>query len=546
MTQPPLDHEELKALLAALCEEVITEEQAKRLEALVMSHPEAEAIYVQHLALQADLVTHLAALPCPTEQSLRQRTADRDSPSPAAMRWRPRRAFVWGSAALGLAAAALLAFLVWAPPGTKLAAPKRSQPERIDDTVAVLVRAPGAVWGDTELPTRAGAPLPAGWLRLDSGVAHLEFYSGATVIVEGPAELRLVSRMEAYCARGKLRAVVPPHAQGFTVRSPKMDFVDRGTEFGLSVAADRTEVHVFEGQVDLYAPGRTRAAKPNQEVMAGSGVRLNGGKPQKIEPAPDAFRTAQEVWHLTEAEAKKRHRAWLDFSNKERKNDKLTFYFPFDAPERGSRSLLDQARDRNKPHDGTIVGCSWQTGRWPGKRALHFKSVTDRVRLDVPGKFESLTLAAWVRIDGLPNKNNALLMADGWEPGEVHWQIGSDGTLVLGVQSDPKSTGAHYHAVEAITPDLFGQWICLAVVYDKANRLVTHYVDGHYVAHAGIQFDVDLSLGTAEIGNWNMASHRNRTPVRFFSGAIDEMMLYSSALSDRDVARLYEQGRPPR
>ena len=56
----------------------------------------------------------------------------------------------------------------------------------------------------------------------------------------------------------------------------------------------------------------------------------------------------------------------------------------------------------------------------------------------------------------------------------------------------------------------------------------------------------DLCLGTAEVGNWNLASHRNRTPVRFLTGAIDEMMLYSSALSDEDVARLYEHGRPPR
>jgi hypothetical protein len=314
----------------------------------------------------------------------------------------------------------------------------------------------------------------------------------------------------------------------------------------MSVDEGKTEVHVFAGHVDLYGPGRARADKPNREVTAGSGVRLGGGKPEAIQPEPEAFRTAQDLRRRTEAEARKRHQGWLASSDGSRKDDRLAFYFPFDAAERGSRSLLDQARGRRKPNDGTIVGCSWVEGRWPGKRALSFKSVTDRVRLDVPGKFESLTLAAWVRIDGLPNRNNALLMADGWEPGGVHWQIGADGTLQLGVQSEPKGKGAHYHAVAAITPDRFGQWMHLAVAYDGANHQVSHYVDGERVACPPVAFDVELSIGSAEVGNWNMAAHRNRTPVRFLTGAIDEMMLYSTALSDEEVARLYEQGRPAR
>jgi hypothetical protein len=544
MTQP-LDHDELRSLLDALCEGAITPQQAVRLEELVLSHPEAEALYVQYLSLQADLVSHLAALPCPSEQALEARAA---SSGPRRRRpWRGRY-LAWG-AVLGLAAAACLLALVFWPRADQPHAGGRAQPqpvEPLDDTVAVLVRAPEAVWADTELPTRPGAPLPPGWLRLKSGFAHLEFYSGAAVIVEGPAELRLVSRMEAYCARGRLRAVVPPHAQGFTIGSPKLDLVDRGTEFGLSVEEARTEVHVFAGQVDLYGPGRAGAERPNQKVTAGHGLRLGGGRPEEIAPAPQGFRTAAELRRLTEAEARKRHQDWLASSAAARKDERLAVYFPFDAAERGSRTLLDQARQRRGPHDGAIVGCSWGAGRWAGKRALVFKGVSDRVRLDVPGAFESLTLAAWVRIDGLPNRNNGLLMADGWEPGGVHWQILQEGTLVLGVQSKPKGKGAHYHAAEAVRPDRFGQWTHLAVVYDRAARAVTHYVDGEQAARTDILFDVPLRLGTAEVGNWNLASHRNKTPIRFFTGAIDELMVYSAALTDEEVARLYEQGRPGR
>jgi len=180
-----------------------------------------------------------------------------------------------------------------------------------------------------------------------------------------------------------------------------------------------------------------------------------------------------------------------------------------------------------------------------GRRGLEFKKVSDRVRLNVPDEFDSLTLAAWVRVDGLPNVNNSLLMADGWEPGEVHWQIGQDGTIILGVQTDPKGRGSHYHAVGAVTPDRFGQWMHLATVYDRERGLVRHYLDGQQVSEEPIQFDIPLRVGEAEVGNWNAAAHRNKTLVRYLNGCMDELMLFTRALSGDEVARLYSQGQPP-
>src|SRR5439155_18428897 len=164
-----------------------------------------------------------------------------------------------------------------------------------DSTVAVLLRAPGAEWEPGGSPIRAGAPLAAGWLRLKAGFAHIEFYGGATVILEGPAELQLISRSEAYCARGKLRATVPPTAHGFTIGSPDLDLVDRGTEFGLAVGAGKkTEVHVFEGKVDLFNPGADLKAPPQRALTTGQGVRVDGPGLTPIPSDPTGFRTAPE------------------------------------------------------------------------------------------------------------------------------------------------------------------------------------------------------------------------------------------------------------
>ncbi|HEY1188653.1 MAG TPA: alpha-2-macroglobulin family protein [Gemmata sp.] len=56
---------ELQPLLDALCEETITAEQLKRLEELVLMHPEAEAHYIRFMSFHADLIGQFAGLPEP-------------------------------------------------------------------------------------------------------------------------------------------------------------------------------------------------------------------------------------------------------------------------------------------------------------------------------------------------------------------------------------------------------------------------------------------------------------------------------------------------
>ena len=52
------DVAELRGLLDALAEESIAPEQMRRLEQLVLAHPEAEASYVQYVVMMADLGRH--------------------------------------------------------------------------------------------------------------------------------------------------------------------------------------------------------------------------------------------------------------------------------------------------------------------------------------------------------------------------------------------------------------------------------------------------------------------------------------------------------
>jgi hypothetical protein len=562
---------ELHELLDALCEERITEPQVRRLEELVLAHPEAEAHYVQFMSQYAELAQQcagrsraacaalLARLEAVGDTAMPAVNVEHVSPSRAHGSRRTRR-LVWGAVALAVLATAIASFVLprlsdpsrETGPGRELTQQRTlpppgvaPDPEPVDDTIAVLLYASGAEWEPTGVPTQSGAPLSPGRLRLKAGYALVEFYSGATVILEGPADFELISPMEAFCARGKLRASVPPHAQGFTIGTPRLDLIDRGTEFGLQVEGNETEVHVFEGRVELYDAGTVREASSRRELTTGQALRVEGADfVSLIESDPAAFLTAEGLAARTDAEQRRRHRDWLSACEALRRDPKLVLHYTFQPDALWERALPNQAAGPAAAGDGAIVGCVWVDGRWPGKLALEFKRVSDRVRLNVPGEFDTLTYAAWVRVDALPNRFNSLLMTNSWDDAEPHWHISAGGVLELGVQGPQRQGGAHYYAPPVISAEQMGRWLHLAVVYDRPAGMVTQYVDGRIIDQQVLQLDVPLSIGDAEIGNWNILNRQHTSPIRHFDGRIDEFLVFARALGTAEIVELYEQGRP--
>jgi hypothetical protein len=143
--------------------------------------------------------------------------------------------------------------------------------------VAWLVNAQDCRWegGEAAMP---GRDMRAGkTLRLQTGLAEIEFDRGARLILRGPAGLGLVSGNEARLLYGSLTARVPPSARGFTVSSPRGKVVDLGTEFGLSVdARGATAVRVFEGTVEASPLDRSAAAGAVVTLREQQAARIDG------------------------------------------------------------------------------------------------------------------------------------------------------------------------------------------------------------------------------------------------------------------------------
>ncbi|HUR45283.1 MAG TPA: hypothetical protein VMZ27_05330, partial [Candidatus Saccharimonadales bacterium] len=141
-------------------------------------------------------------------------------------------------------------------------------------TVATLARAVDVEWVDAKNSPVLGADLKRGWLHLKQGAVEVTFRSGANVVFEAPADICLVSEMEARCTLGRFRAQVPPQAHGFKLSVNNLQVVDLGTEFGLSVPpSGSAEVHVFTGRVQV---SRGAQDAPTLDLLEGEAVKAEG------------------------------------------------------------------------------------------------------------------------------------------------------------------------------------------------------------------------------------------------------------------------------
>jgi len=525
---------EFDEAVAAVCHGSASDEQARALNELLRGNATARDEYI----LRLELHSRLASDPDLFAQADETKITSPENVLPLQHPQRARtRKANW---VLALAACvALLATGWWA---FRFSHPSERQ-GTTSKAVAMLNRVVDAQWNQRDEAPRLGAPLEPGWLRLKSGLAQIVFYSGARVVIEGPAEFQLISATEASCRSGRLTADVPPEARGFCIGTPQMNVTDLGTAFGLDVKARRTELHVFKGSVEFQSTAG--AAKQNLKEGAGV-VTENSRAPQLIAANPATFASLFDLQAKSSVAEALRYEQWRTANRRLNEDPSLLVHFDFDQAEPAGGRLHNAGARRDVVPDATIIGCQWTEGRWPDKQALEFRGVSDRVRVSVPGEFESLTLAAWVRVQGLDRQFNSLFMCDGLDAGTLHWLIRKDGVLGLtAIDSGPGDVQI-VASPSVLALDQFGIWVHLAVVLDGNTKRVLHYVNGLPVKEKALKIKRHFRIGAAELGNWNASGFPDNDPslIRNFSGAMDEFCLFSRALNTDEIRALYSTGKP--
>lgn len=422
---------------------------------------------------------------------------------------------------------------------------------------ATLRRSVDLKWSVGGAEYRDGDVLPDGRLQFDEGVAEIDFFCGATLIVEGPAVLDIESDWSVEVESGRLRANVPPAARGFIVNAAGSEIVDLGTEFALEVQSENARVEVIDGEVEIRG-----GQHDGNHLLTGQRQWLKGTD------TPDSFdglSTLDELILRRDNAISDRFAAWQVHSHKLRQDGRLIAYFPI--VETPAERVVRNAADTGDLLDGKLVGpVEHTTGRFgPKSSGLDFGRPGSRVRTRIDGEFKAFTFACWVRIDSLEHAYNSLFMSDGYETGELHWQIRNDGCLMFSVMVDDTQSIRHFSKLEQREVQTAGiarvyysepiwdlsksgQWFHLAAVYDPTGRRVVQYANGKQVGSEEIidKFYIDtLRIGPAELGNWGQPSRKSPSfAVRNLNGTIDELAIFNASLTSDEIRQLYEKGKP--
>ncbi len=298
------NYAELELLVGRLCNEDLDERDRERLNGLLADDVEAQKWYIHYVDLHAALRSQMQA--CDDEAfALREAQAALDSSTRTGVAEPPTR--------MALPAGDLGPALTDAPSVVPMAAALRALGPRRWPTwaAATVLAVVGAGWFASSRRPDAAAPidvaretpaveiplakisgsvgarwagdrivLPEGQhlrqderLELVEGLAEISFASGARVVLQGPAIIRIRDANSASAALGRIAAIVAEPAassaaEPFVIETRIADFSAREAEFGVEIDVDGSlATQVYSG--DLHLKLDRRAAGAGDVAVAG-------------------------------------------------------------------------------------------------------------------------------------------------------------------------------------------------------------------------------------------------------------------------------------
>ena len=291
---------ELAELLELLCDERLSAEQSNRMCAILEQCPEGCEQYADYLWLHSALLRQQSeASPCVLPAYLLDQgkataeTARSEQPSPTSpilgflggvvsFVSRPRILSVLaGAVACGLAVMLNVALDSNNGPSNLAKRPPDQIASDLQHMAVLSFVSANCKWGDMMWAIHGDTQLSSGQrVSLDEGVVEITFGDFARVILTGPAEFEPRSPHSGFLHSGHMTVRMSIAGDQFTVHTPSARIVDVGTEFGVFVdALHRTEVYVFEGEVDVMAVAPPEVA--SQEFLPS---RLTVGQSARILP----------------------------------------------------------------------------------------------------------------------------------------------------------------------------------------------------------------------------------------------------------------------
>ncbi len=198
-----------------------------------------------------------------------------------------------------------------------------------------------------------------------------------------------------------------------------------------------------------------------------------------------------------------------------------------------SKDLSDKVYDRSgQGNDGYFSGRATSTAKTIGKvgQALDFDGTADQVYLGTPASLfptSAITMSAWIRPDTV---GGAIIV------------LANDDALTMSNQMRTQGTGTRCSIANTSSTQgstlVAGEWAHIACVYDGAN--IINYINGVNVGSTPLTGSITYANSNTE--PWRIGRRGDAAPG-YFDGKIDEVRMYSRALTASEIKQLYLTGR---
>ncbi len=390
----------------------------------------------------------------------------------------------------------------------------------------------------------AGFRFRPGLLRLNEAYLQMEFFSGAVIGLTGPAELRIESKDAATIFSGQVTAYVPDRARGFVLNAPGAAVVDLGTEFGLRIdESGNTEVEVIQGEVELSLLGDDGTTLVSERVNDSRAVRVD-----------------RDLHRLTELD----RNSELDQPSDRFPQLRLMTDHPLSVNEayvnavKGAGPLIYWRFEGNEqPRVPNEVSDEWSATvhvadessdgiRIANGHARFLRTETPRflaIDSGIPGLNEhSYSIEFWMQPDDLSHATCVGIFPLGEPRARTHLNVIEIATETFLIHEPGAIRFLHRNPPEQewkLGTNVFSKGICAPrqwqhVVAVKNPESMELYYNGQLARRVPITNANSTGEFRILVGQLNLNS-----TWRQYSGAIDELAVYPSALPAAEIARHY-------
>jgi len=193
------------------------------------------------------------------------------------------------------------------------------------------------------------------------------------------------------------------------------------------------------------------------------------------------------------------------------------------------------AYDSINTNDGKIIGASWVTG--VNNSALHFDGIDDSIdcgkdtSLDITN---TITIEAWAK--AAEHKTAKIVEKGDWDGHDIGQDIWNGWKCGVYIKDD-KNKKKKYKVDWGAGKVTLNQWYHVVLTYDGSKLRL--YVDG-------IEKNSEPVTGNLVINSRNFCIGSDNGKQKFFNGTIDEVTIYETVLTPKEIQEHYESYKKPK